>query len=69
MTNYLNTREKSFTMAEFRAIPRNSDGDIIDLEDAYPFITAQQRDLLSEDDCSRIYELDEEMSYLMAEFL
>ena len=70
MTNYLNTRisGESFTKAEFDAIPRNLDGDIIDLEDAYPFITENQRLQVSEDDYSRMDDLDEEMRAMMAEF-
>ena len=70
MTDYLNTRVdgKKFTKTEFNAIPRNPDGDIIDIEDAYPFITLNQRLLLSEDDFSRMYDLDEDMRVMLAEF-
>ena len=68
MSNYLSTRTKNFTMAEFRAIPRNSDGDIIDLFDAYPFITGMQRLLLTDDDWSRMDEYDEEVRCMMEEF-
>ncbi|MGA1073310.1 MAG: hypothetical protein ACO3S3_11675 [Pseudohongiellaceae bacterium] len=68
MSNYLSTRKKNFTMTEFRAIPRNSDGDIIDLFDAYPFITGMQRLLLTDDDWSRMDEYDEEVRCMMEEF-
>jgi len=70
MTNLLDTREagQKFTAAEFKAIPRNLDGDIIDLYDAYNFITDDQRALLSNDDYSRMDDLDEEMRINWAEF-
>ena len=57
-----------FTNAQFKALPRNADGDIIDLADAYPFITEAQRERLTGDDYSRMDDLDEEISYLAAEF-
>lgn len=57
-----------FTNAQFKALPRNVDGDIIDLADAYPFITEAQRERLTGDDYSRMNDLDEEISYLAAEF-
>ncbi len=68
MTNYFDTRTSAFTNAEFRAIPRNSDGDIIDFEDAAVFITAAQRDKLTGDDQSRMEDFDEELRCLRAEF-
>jgi hypothetical protein len=70
MTNYLTTRlGEKFTNAEFKAIPRNSDGDIIDLFDAYCFLTNAQREKLTADDQSRCEGYDEEMRYLAAEAL
>ena len=48
-----------FTMKQFAAIKRNADGDIIDLYDAYPYITDKQRELLSDDDYSRMDNLDD----------
>lgn len=69
MTNYLDTRELPFTEEDFAAIPRNADGDIIDLEDAYPFITDAQREKLTGDDQSRMDALDEEIRVMSAEFL
>lgn len=57
-----------FTMKRFAAIKRNADGDIIDLYDAYPYITDKQRELLSDDDYSRMDTLDEELAYLADEF-
>ena len=55
-------------MKRFAAIKRNADGDIIDLYDAYPYITDKQRELLSDDDYSRMDTLDEELAYLADEF-
>lgn len=69
MTNYLGTQSVPFTNESFNAIPRYASGDIIDLEDAYPFITTAQRARLTGDDWSRMNELDEEMQYLAAEFI
>ena len=57
-----------FNMKQFAAIKRNADGDIIDLYDAYPHITDRQRELLSDDDYSRMADIDEELEYLADEF-
>ena len=56
------------TMKQFAALKRNSDGDIIQLYDAYPYITDKQRELLSDDDYSRMDNIDEELEYLADEF-
>ena len=69
MTNYLETQSGPFTNKAFDATPRNADGDIIDLVDAYPFITEAQRERLTGDDQSRLFDLDEEMQYLADEFI
>lgn len=69
MTRYLYTRENPFTNTEFDAIPRNEAGDIIDLHDAYPFITEAQRDRLTGDDWTRMQEIDEEILCELAEFM
>lgn len=69
MTNYLETRTTVFSNVEFTAIPRNADGDIIDIEDAYPFITNAQRERLTDDDYSRCEEMDEGLRYMAEEFL
>lgn len=61
-------RTESFTTKEFNALARNADGDIINLSDAYPFITDLQRERLSGDDWSRMDDLDEEMNWMMQEF-
>lgn len=69
MTESLNldTRETKLSDAEFDALPRNADGDILDLSMAYPFITESQRERLTGDDWSRMDDLDEEMRCLIAE--
>ena len=59
------TRTAPLTEAEFKGLPRNADGDLIDLSDAYPFITDAQREALSEDDWSRMIELDEEVASML----
>lgn len=64
---YLETRETKLTDEEFAILPRNADGDIIDLSLAYPFITDSQRERLTGDDWSRMDDLDEEMRCLIAE--
>lgn len=70
MTNYLTTRlGNKFTNAEFKAIPRNSNGDIIDLFDAYCFLTDAQREKLTGDDQSRCQDYDEELRCLTAQAL
>lgn len=61
-------RTKPYSRAEFAALRRNSDGDIMDLVIHYPWITESQREKLSEDDWSRMEELDEEVRCLLAEF-
>lgn len=64
MSNFLNTREpgENFSQAEFQAIERNADGDIIDLFDAYCFISPEQREQLTGDDQARMNDLDEELA-------
>jgi hypothetical protein len=69
MAKYTTTRTTRFTSVEFDAIPRYPNGDIIELTAAYPFITDYQREKLTDDDWSRMIELDEEISYLAAEFI
>jgi hypothetical protein len=69
MTRYLDTRVNPFTNEEFDAIARNEDGDILDLCDAYPFITEAQRDRLTGDDWSRMQEIDEDVLCELADFM
>lgn len=68
MTNYLNTRDgEKFSDTEFEAIPRYSNGDIIDLFDAFCFITDSQREKLTGDDWSRFNEYEIELKYMASE--
>lgn len=67
MTIDWNTRETKLTNAEFAALERNADGDVIDLSLAYPFITDAQREKLSGDDWSRMIDMDEEMACMLAD--
>jgi len=67
MTHNLETRETAFTNAEFAALDRNADGDIIELGLAACFVTDKQRTKLTGDDQSRMGDHDEEMSFLLAD--
>ena len=69
MTKYLNATKTSLTAAGFKALRRNADGDIIDLSVVYPYLTQKQREALSDDDYSRVIELDEDMLCLVGELL
>ena len=73
MTNPMNlnldTRETKLTEAEFNALARNTDGDVINLSLAYPFITDTQRECLTGDDLSRMFDLDEELECIYREAL
>lgn len=64
---HFETREDCLSSAEFAALARNADGDVVELSLAYPFITQDQRAQLTGDDLSRMDDLDEEMRCLMAE--
>ena len=66
MTDHLN-RTKNFTNKEFIDLSRNADGDIIDLSNAFIWITESQHNLLSTDDCARFEDYQEELRILMAE--
>ena len=59
-------RTKPYTMKEFKDLPRNSDGDIIDLWDHFLLIKDSQIEMLTSDDWSRYYDLKEELEYEMA---
>lgn len=61
-------RTERFSDAEFDALPRGSSGRIIDLPDAYAWITDAQREQMHGDDWSYMIDLDEEISCMMAEF-
>lgn len=68
MTDHFDRTEK-FTDAEFDALARNSDGDVIDdLGMAYIWMNEAQVERLTGDDYTRVDEYREEMRYMMAEF-
>jgi len=59
-------RTKNFTNAEFKALPRNDDGDVLDLYEAFVWLTPKQVDALSGDDYSRVDDYEEEVRYMFA---
>ena len=61
-------RTEKFTPEEFDALPRNADGDIIDLYDAFIWFTPKQVDALTGDDYSRVDGYNEELRCMAAEF-
>ena len=68
MTVELIERTTQLTNAEFRALRRNTEGRIIDdFEMAWIWMTDAQKDRLHGDDWSRGVELEEELSYMVAE--
>ena len=63
--------ERKLTDKEFRAIPRNQDGDVLDestFVSAWIFATDSQKKTLTGDDQTRGDNLDEEIRCLAAEF-
>lgn len=65
MSNYRTTK---FTNAEFAALARNDDGDIIDLSSNFMFFKEGQIKRLTGDDFSRVDDYREEVRCMMAEF-
>jgi hypothetical protein len=61
-----NIRTKKYTMKEFRALERNTDGDLCHMYDHFLLLTDKQVDLLTSDDWSRYYDYKEELEYEMA---
>jgi len=61
-----NIRTKKYTMKEFRALDRNTDGDLTSMYDHFLLLTDKQVELLSEDDHSRYYDYKEELDYELA---
>ena len=69
MTN-LNDREEKFTDAEFAALERNADGDIVeDLGLANIWMTEAQIAQLSGDDQTRVDGYQEEMRVMLAQLM
>jgi hypothetical protein len=62
-------RTKKLTPEDFNALPRNADGDIIDLYDVFVWLTPKQEDSLTGDDYSRVDDYKEELRCLAAEFV
>ena len=58
-------RTKKYTMKEFRALERNSDGDLTSMYDHFLLLTDAQVDKLTGDDWSRYYDYKEELEYEM----
>jgi len=61
-------RTKKFTNKEFKNLPLDCNGDIIDLSTAFIWLTESQKSLLSDDDSSRLFDYQEELDCLMSEF-
>ena len=58
-------RTKKYTMKEFKALERNSDGDLTSMYDHFLLLTDAQVDKLTGDDWSRYYDYKEELEYEM----
>lgn len=58
-------RTKPYTMKEFKALERNSDGDLTSMYDHFLLLTPKQVDMLTSDDWSRYYDYQEELEYEM----
>ena len=58
-------RNKNFTDAEFKALPRNDDNDVIDLYSSFIRMTPAQIDALTGDDQSRVDDYEEELRYMI----
>jgi len=60
-----NIRTKKYTMKEFRALERNTDGDLTSMYDHFLLLTDAQVGMLKGDDWSRYYDYKEELEYEM----
>ena len=58
-------RNKNFTDAEFKALPRNDDNDVLDLYGSFIRMTPAQIDALTGDDQSRVDDYEEELRYMI----
>ncbi len=69
MTNLIE-RDTKLTNAEFAALERNADGRILrDFDLAWIWATDSQKMRMHGDDQSQGFELDEEMAFLVSEFM
>ena len=66
MTDHLD-RNLKFTDKEFNELCRTEDGDISDLSTAFVWLTDKQKQVVTEDDSSRIEYFEEDVRCLMAE--
>jgi hypothetical protein len=57
-------RDKKFTDAEFKALPRRANGRLEDLAEFFWLLTESQVNKLHSDDWSYYYDLQEEVAYL-----
>lgn len=55
--------------ADFKDLPRNADGDIINLYDVFYMLTEAQIDSLTSDDWMRVQEYEEETRIMLADFM
>ena len=62
----LDIRTKKYSMKEFKALDRNSDGDLLDMFEHFLLLTDAQVELLTEDDWSRYHDYQEELNYELA---
>ena len=58
---------RKLTNAEFKALERNPDGDVIDLYGKWIEMTPAQHEKLTGDDSSRLFEYQEEMRCMLAD--
>ncbi len=70
MNLHLTTRETKLTDTEFASIERNADGRILDDFDfVWIWSTPAQRETMHGDDMSRGVDTDEEIRYMLADFI
>ena len=61
-----NIRTKKYTMKEFRALERNTDGELCDMYEHFLLLTDAQVELLEGDDWQRYMDYQEELDYEVA---
>ena len=61
-----NIRTKKYTMKEFKALERNTDGELCDMYEHFLLLTDKQVDMLKGDDWQRYMDYKEELDYEMA---